>query len=96
MFDKSADEFPVKRGQIFLSHCSVSPLYSGAFERIREICEEQQNRGLLVFEESYVEILERLRAEAERLMAEPEWRRGKQVIDPELKKKLEALGYVTQ
>ena len=68
VFDKSAEEFPIKKKYDFLSYCSVSPLYSKAFEKVRDLCEAQRDRGLLVFEESYVEILERLRESASALL----------------------------
>lgn len=60
MFDKSRDLFPIKDEYIFLSHCSVSPLYSGALRREREVAEAQSRTGLLVFSQ-YDAILDGLR-----------------------------------
>ena len=49
MFDKSRERFPIKDEYVFLSHCSISPLFSGAVQKEREIAEAQSRTGLLVY-----------------------------------------------
>jgi selenocysteine lyase/cysteine desulfurase len=70
-FDKSLETFPIKDNYVFLSHCGISPLYSGAFRKICEICEMQMRRGTDVFD-TYVQILDRLRSAAARLLDVPD------------------------
>jgi cysteine desulfurase / selenocysteine lyase len=60
MFDKSNALFPIKDHYIFLSHCSIAPLYRRALEREREVAEAQSRTGLLVFSQ-YDTILDGLR-----------------------------------
>lgn len=67
MFDKSDRLFPVKEKYIYLTHCGVSPLYSGAFQKEVEIARSQQDGGLLIFKR-YPEFLDDLRAAAARLL----------------------------
>ncbi|MDP6111923.1 MAG: aminotransferase class V-fold PLP-dependent enzyme [Planctomycetota bacterium] len=66
MFDKSQDLFPIKKEYAFLTHCSISPLYSRGFQKELEMAEEHQNRGALFFD-SYDQILDNLRAAAAKL-----------------------------
>ncbi|MHC5037111.1 MAG: aminotransferase class V-fold PLP-dependent enzyme [Planctomycetota bacterium] len=67
MFDKSPDRFPIKRKYIFLTHCGVSPLYSGAFQREREIARQHRDLGAVLFNR-YEPLLDDLRASAAALM----------------------------
>lgn len=67
MLDKSAGTFPIKRQYIYLAHCGISPLYSGAVRKETEIVEAQRDIGALAFrlEEDY---LEKLRSAAGKLL----------------------------
>ena len=67
MFDKSEALFPVKKNYIFLTHCSISPLYGNAAKMEREIAEGQMEKGGLIFAR-YGDILGRLRAAAAELL----------------------------
>jgi selenocysteine lyase/cysteine desulfurase len=67
MFDKSADAFPVKREYIFLSHCSISPLYGAALQREREMAEAQCRGGVVVYSQ-YDAILDGLRTASAALL----------------------------
>jgi selenocysteine lyase/cysteine desulfurase len=67
MFDKSKDVFPIKDSYIYLAHCGVSPLYSGALKKEREISRRHQEIGGLLFSK-YFEILNGLRIAAAKLM----------------------------
>jgi selenocysteine lyase/cysteine desulfurase len=67
MFDKSNSLFPVKDKYIFLSHCGIAPLYSGALRAEREVAEEQCRTGALVFSR-YDAILDGLRDAAAHLL----------------------------
>ena len=67
MFDKSAESFPVKAGKIFLSHCSVSPLYPGAAKAENEFSLEHSRSGVNLFLR-YHTLLRRLRSAAAALL----------------------------
>jgi selenocysteine lyase/cysteine desulfurase len=72
MFDKSNALFPIKDQYIFLTHCGIAPLYTGALKAEREVGEVQCRTGALVFSR-YDAILESLRAAAAQLLkAAPE------------------------
>jgi selenocysteine lyase/cysteine desulfurase len=49
MFDKSSELFPVKEHLTFLAACSVSPLFSGAFEAEQNFAHEHLSAGILLF-----------------------------------------------
>ncbi|MDY0040321.1 MAG: aminotransferase class V-fold PLP-dependent enzyme [Desulforhabdus sp.] len=66
MFDKSSDLFPVKNNYIYLAHCGVSPLYSGALRKELEIARAQCDTGALAFKR-YEDYLDELRSAAARL-----------------------------
>jgi selenocysteine lyase/cysteine desulfurase len=68
MFEKNFDLFPIKREYAFFAHCGVSPLFSKAYRREREIAEEQQNTGGLFFVNQYDEILHNLREAGSKLL----------------------------
>jgi selenocysteine lyase/cysteine desulfurase len=63
MFDKSHERFPIKDQYVFLSHCGIAPLYSGALQRERELAEAQCRTGALVYSR-YDATLESLRQAA--------------------------------
>ena len=67
MFDKSAELFPIKNEYVFLTHCSISPLFSKALEKEIEISREHQNTGAILFDE-YDRILDDLRSAAGELL----------------------------
>jgi selenocysteine lyase/cysteine desulfurase len=67
MFDKSKDVFPIKDSYVYLAHCGVSPLYTGALKKEREIARGHQEKGGLLFSK-YNEILNGLRIAAAKLM----------------------------
>lgn len=67
MFDKSKDLFPVKEKYIYLSHCSISPLYSGAFGKEMKIAKAQVDSGVAAFQR-YEELLNDLRTAAAQLL----------------------------
>jgi selenocysteine lyase/cysteine desulfurase len=60
MFDKRTELFPVKDRYVFLSHCSIAPLYRPAFEKEREIADAQSRTGLLIYSR-YDAVLQGLR-----------------------------------
>jgi len=66
-FDKTNAAFPIKNQYIFLSHCGIAPLYSGALRREHEVAEAQCRTGALVFAQ-YDAILDGLRAAAATLL----------------------------
>lgn len=68
MFDKRPEIFPIKNEFTYLLHCGISPLFSGACEREREVAERQQNTGALLFSQEYESILNDLRGAAAELM----------------------------
>jgi len=71
-FDKTNATFPIKDQYIFLSHCGIAPLYSGALKCEYEIAEAQCRTGALVFAK-YDAILDGLRdATAALLKTSPE------------------------
>lgn len=63
MFDKSHALFPIKDQYVFLSHCGIAPLYTGAMRKEHEIAEAQNRTGALVFSR-YDLILDGLRQAA--------------------------------
>lgn len=63
MFDKSNALFPIKDAYVFLSHCSIAPLYRPAFEKERDFADAQSRSGVLVYGR-YDAILNGLRAAA--------------------------------
>jgi len=67
MFDKSSDLFPISKEYIYLSHCGISPLYSGAAEQEIEVAAAQRDTGSLIFRR-YDEFLDKLRLAAARLL----------------------------
>jgi cysteine desulfurase / selenocysteine lyase len=67
MFDKSHALFPIKDQYIFLTHCGIAPLYSGALRAEREVAEAQCRTGALVFSR-YDAILDGLRDAAAQVM----------------------------
>jgi cysteine desulfurase/selenocysteine lyase len=67
MFDKSNALFPIKDQYLFLSHCGIAPLYSGALRAEREVAEAQCRTGALVFGR-YDAILDGLRDAAAQLL----------------------------
>ncbi len=67
MFDKSKEVFPIKDSYVYLAHCGVSPLYTGALNKEQEIAREHQEKGGLLFSK-YNEILNSLRLTAAKLM----------------------------
>lgn len=67
MFDKSSDLFPVKKNYIYLAHCGISPLYSGALRKELEIAQAQRDTGALAFKR-YEDYLDELRSTAARLL----------------------------
>jgi selenocysteine lyase/cysteine desulfurase len=68
MFDKSVKTYPIKESYVFLTHCGVSPLYSGALKREHEIAKEHNRRGGLLFVDKYFDTLNRLRSTAAELL----------------------------
>jgi selenocysteine lyase/cysteine desulfurase len=66
MFDKSKELFPIKDSYVYLAHCGVSPLYTGALKKEQEIALSHQEKGGLLFSR-YNEILNSLRATAAKL-----------------------------
>jgi cysteine desulfurase/selenocysteine lyase len=66
-FDKTNATFPIKDEYVFLSHCGIAPLYSGALRREREIAEAQCRTGALVFAQ-YDAILNGLREAASEML----------------------------
>lgn len=66
-FDKSEEQFPIRRRHVYLSSCGVSPLYGGAFARVTERAREQAESTPAAVA-GYVETLESLRASAARLL----------------------------
>jgi selenocysteine lyase/cysteine desulfurase len=67
MFDKSSQQFPVKEEYTFLSHCGVSPLYSGGLRREIEIAQLQSRQGSLLVAR-YDALVDELRQAAARLL----------------------------
>src|SRR5947208_3557252 len=63
MFDKRHDLFPVKDRYLFLSHCSIAPLYRPALDKERAVAEAHSSSGLLVYSQ-YEPILTGLRTAA--------------------------------
>ncbi|HNU73138.1 MAG TPA: aminotransferase class V-fold PLP-dependent enzyme [Thermodesulfobacteriota bacterium] len=68
MFDKSDEQFPIKKNYTFLAHCGVSPLFARACSMVQEISEGQRDHGVLYIVERYLAILEGLHAAAACLM----------------------------
>lgn len=66
-FDKTIAIYPIKEQYVFLSHCGIAPLYSGALRRECEIAEAQCRTGALVFAQ-YDAILDGLRDAAATLL----------------------------
>lgn len=66
MFDKSNEVFPIKDSYVYLAHCGVSPLYTGALKKEQEITQGHQEKGGLLFSR-YNEILNSLRTTAAKL-----------------------------
>ncbi|MGD2086414.1 MAG: aminotransferase class V-fold PLP-dependent enzyme [Candidatus Aminicenantes bacterium] len=67
MFDKSKEVFPIKDSYVYLAHCGVSPLYTGALKKEQEMARGHQEKGALLFSK-YNEILNGLRNSAAKLM----------------------------
>lgn len=67
MFDKSTTLFPIKEKYLYLTHCGIAPLFSGAVRAEREISDAQCQTGALVFAQ-YDRILDGLRQAAGQLM----------------------------
>src|SRR5262249_47266825 len=67
MFDKSNALFPIKDRYIFLTHCGIAPLYSGAMRAEHEVAEEQCRTGALVYGR-YDAILDGLRDAAAQVL----------------------------
>lgn len=67
-FDKSVSRFPIRKDQIFLSHCGISPLYSAAAEQAIDLVQEQQLRGGGGLIEVYEPCMEDLREQAAKLL----------------------------
>jgi cysteine desulfurase/selenocysteine lyase len=67
MFDKSKNVFPIKDSYVYLAHCGVSPLYTGALKKEQEMAQGHQEKGGLLFSK-YNEILNSLRLAAAKLM----------------------------
>jgi len=67
MFDKSNELFPVKGNYIYLAHCSISPLYSGAFGKEMKLAQEQVQSGVVALKQ-YENFLDDLRTAAARLL----------------------------
>ena len=67
MFEKSTSLFPIKERCVYLSHCGISPLYSGACRKEMEIAQGQQNGGALVFKD-YPDLVKELDEAAARLL----------------------------
>jgi len=59
MFDKRHELFPVKDTYVFLSHCSISPLYKPALDEELALGDAQSRTGVLVYGR-YDAILDRL------------------------------------
>jgi len=66
-FDKSSSLFPVKDRCVYLAHCGISPLYSGAFQREAEMARVQMEEGGAVFRR-YPEVMDELKSVAARMM----------------------------
>lgn len=66
MFDKSNDVFPIKDSYVYLAHCGVSPLYTGALKKEQKMARGHQEKGGILFSR-YNEILNSLRATAAKL-----------------------------
>ncbi|MCK5055578.1 MAG: aminotransferase class V-fold PLP-dependent enzyme [Candidatus Aminicenantes bacterium] len=60
-------KFQRKSSQIFLAHCSVSPLYNEALKEEQKIAKEQNKKGLLMMDD-YLNILDNLRTAAAGLL----------------------------
>jgi cysteine desulfurase/selenocysteine lyase len=67
MFDKNKEVFPIKDSYVYLAHCGVSPLYTGALKKELEMARGHQEKGGLLFSK-YNEILNGLRITAAKLM----------------------------
>jgi selenocysteine lyase/cysteine desulfurase len=67
MFDKRHALFPVKDHYIFLSHCSIAPLYKPALEKEHEVAAAQSRTGVLVYGR-YDAILDGLHSAAAELL----------------------------
>lgn len=67
MFEKSSSLFPIKERWVYLSHCGISPLYSGACRKEVEIARSQQDGGGLVFKD-YPNLVGELDEAAARLL----------------------------
>ena len=50
-FQKSRESFPIKESTIYLNHCGIAPLYSGALRAQQEFSELHMRRGIAVFAE---------------------------------------------
>src|SRR5690554_1914294 len=48
-FDKSLELFPIRKHEVFLGHCSVSPLYSGANQRVTAFSASHAQNGIGLF-----------------------------------------------
>jgi len=60
MFDKSAEQFPVKNQIAYLANCGVAPLYSGAADEIAEFSRRRSLEGIAPVG-AYPHILDSLR-----------------------------------
>ncbi len=67
MFNKNSSLFPVKDRFIYLSHCSISPLYSKAGAKGAEVLTAQSEKGILGAQE-YKTALDRLHDQLARIL----------------------------
>lgn len=67
-FDKSIEQFPVKKDMTFLAHCSISPFFSRAAERSVELIREQQYNAVTTFKDYYPQELEQLKIQSAALL----------------------------
>lgn len=68
LFNKSADLFSIKKGQTFLSHCAISPLYSRAAQQSVALLQEQQYRAGSGLIEVYEKWMQELKDQSAKLL----------------------------
>lgn len=67
MLNEEKEKFQRKGTQIFLAHCSVSPLYNEAMKEEQRIARELNKKGILMMDE-YIDILDNLRETAAKFL----------------------------
>lgn len=67
-FDKSPERYPIKNQGIYLAHCGISPLYSGAAQKAIGLIQEQSLHGGSHFMDFYNPILENFKIQISQLL----------------------------